>query len=247
VNRLDVGHFQTLESLELTKVNVASLAQLKLVSAQLEFLKVNYSLSSFAELLVYALRNDEEEQEEDEEEEEEEEEDSQKTAERLDISTEDVRLLPPPDSWKSLVELDCSHNSIPRLDSSLRGLTNIEVFDASFNQIRKFQNLEQMTRLRSLDLSFNLITSAWDAINTIGNIQSLSLRSNQLDSVQGLEKLLSLEYLDLRENCLWDLSELACLAELPCLNSLYLEGNPVSLSDVCISLLPFAFCVFSLP
>jgi len=65
-----------------------------------------------------------------------------------------------------------------------RGLSSLEIFDASFNQIKIFQNLDQMTSLNQLNLGFNLISSVADVVKNIGNIKSLTLRSNQLSSVK---------------------------------------------------------------
>ena len=61
----------------------------------------------------------------------------------------------------------------------------------------------------------------------LGNIQILSLRHNQISELGALSKLYSLVQLDLAYNIIGSLSEVECLIELPLLQNLWLEHNPI--------------------
>lgn len=107
VNHIDVGHFQTLRQLELVKINVASVVQLNLLCTQLEVLRVNYSVSSFSEVLIDPLQHEADPL-------------TSSSTDQLNTSQNEVQYSTPENAWKALRELDCGHNTIPRLDSSLR-------------------------------------------------------------------------------------------------------------------------------
>lgn len=59
------------------------------------------------------------------------------------------------------------------------------------------------------------------------HIVKLVLRNNALATLHGIQKLKSLEALDVSYNIIANFSELECLAGLPSLKSLWLEGNPL--------------------
>lgn len=59
-------------------------------------------------------------------------------------------------------------------------------------------------------------------------IVTLVLRNNALTTLRGIERLKSLEGLDLSYNIISNFFELEILADLPSLESLWLEGNPLS-------------------
>lgn len=60
------------------------------------------------------------------------------------------------------------------------------------------------------------------------HIVKLVLRNNALTTLHGIENLKSLEGLDVSYNMISNFSELEFLAGLPHLQSLWLEGNPLS-------------------
>lgn len=59
-------------------------------------------------------------------------------------------------------------------------------------------------------------------------IVKLVLRNNAISTLRGIENLKSLEGLDLSYNLISNFSELEILSGLPSLQSLWLEGNPLS-------------------
>jgi hypothetical protein len=67
-------------------------------------------------------------------------------------------------------------------------------------------------------------------MQVVGNITKLVLRNNALASTRGIEKLYSLEALDLSHNIISTFREVELLGGVPALHSLWLEGNPVSVS-----------------
>lgn len=58
-------------------------------------------------------------------------------------------------------------------------------------------------------------------------IIKLVLRNNALTSLHGIENLKSLQGLDLSYNIISNFSEIEILADLPSLQNLWLEGNPI--------------------
>ena len=62
----------------------------------------------------------------------------------------------------------------------------------------------------------------------LGNIRTLNLSNNRIQYTSGLEKLLALEHLDLSANLLSSTDEVRRLGILPCLETLSLDGNPIS-------------------
>ena len=79
---------------------MASIVQMKQLCNQLEILQVNYSISSFTELLEDTLHHFEDEDVE------------------TPMEGKPNRFGEP--VWQRLRELDCSHNTITKLDASLR-------------------------------------------------------------------------------------------------------------------------------
>ena len=106
-------------------------------------------------------------------------------------------------------------------------MTNLRSLDLSHNIISKIENLEYCINLSYLNLGFNKISNTLDVNFTLGNIRILILKSNGISELDGLDKLYTLEKLDLSENLISTKEEIIKISELPFLNSLFLEGNPV--------------------
>lgn len=68
-------------------------------------------------------------------------------------------------------------------------------------------------------------------MQVVGTITKLVLRNNALVSTRGIETLLSLEALDLSHNIISNFQEVEALGFLPVLQSLWLHGNPISVSS----------------
>ena len=130
--------------------------------------------------------------------------------------------------WKNLLELKLPYNTIPGIDSSLVLVPTLQTLDLSHNIISKIGDFSPCIDLVSLNLSFNNLTSVANANMMIGGIRQLILRQNNISSTDGLEKLYALEFLDLAQNAISALSEIRRIANLPCLASLWLIGNPIS-------------------
>lgn len=130
--------------------------------------------------------------------------------------------------WSELQVLNCSHNYITSIDTSLVGLSALEVLDLSYNLVSKIENLQFCFRLVHLNLANNRIRSVENTVATLGNLRVLNLASNGLESAYGLEKILGLERLDISDNQLMQPLDVARLAHLPNLTQLELRGNPLA-------------------
>ncbi|XP_047315985.1 uncharacterized protein LOC124919709 isoform X2 [Impatiens glandulifera] len=114
------------------------------------------------------------------------------------------------------------------MDESLQLLPVAETLDLSRNKFAKLDNLSKCTRLKYLDLGFNhLRTIASFGFEASRNIVKLVLRNNALITLRGIENLKSLEGLDVSYNIISSFSEIEILADLPSLEYLWLEGNPL--------------------
>ncbi|CAK9215809.1 unnamed protein product [Sphagnum troendelagicum] len=132
--------------------------------------------------------------------------------------------------WSRLATAACPCNGMVLMDESLQLLPAVEALDLSRNNLAKVANLQKCLRLKFLDLGFNHITSVASLNEVVGNITKLVLRNNALASTRGIEKLYSLEALDLSHNIISTFREVELLGGVPALHSLWLEGNPVSVS-----------------
>ena len=130
--------------------------------------------------------------------------------------------------WPELQVLNCARNYITNIDTSLVGLSALEVLDLSYNLISKVENLQFCFRLVHLNLAHNRIRSVENTVAALGNLRVLNLASNGLESAYGLEKLLGLERLDISENQLMQPLDIARLSLLPNLTQLELRANPLT-------------------
>ncbi|XP_008775381.2 uncharacterized protein LOC103695751 isoform X1 [Phoenix dactylifera] len=113
------------------------------------------------------------------------------------------------------------------MDESLQLLPVVETLDLSRNRFAKVDNLRNCTKLRHLDLGFNHLQTIASFREVSCRIVKLVLRNNALATLHGIENLKSLEGLDLSYNIISGFTELEILASLSCLQSLWLEGNPI--------------------
>ncbi|KAL5014555.1 hypothetical protein ScPMuIL_008825 [Solemya velum] len=132
-------------------------------------------------------------------------------------------------NWDHLRQADFSRNSITSIDDSVQMIPKVEVLDLSCNEIDAIQHLQWLSQMTSLNISNNFLQRL-DALHTkLGNIKTLNLAGNKLDSLQGLSKLFSLKTLDVRDNKITIVSEVRPVCRLPCLENLFLLGNPVTM------------------
>ncbi|KAJ1394246.1 Leucine-rich repeat [Sesbania bispinosa] len=129
--------------------------------------------------------------------------------------------------WNRLSFVSCACNGLVLMDESLQLLPAVETLDLSRNKFAKMDNLHKCTKLKHLDLGFNHLRTFAPFTQVSCHIVKLVLRNNALTTLRGIENLKSLEGLDVSYNIISNFSELEFLAGLPCLRSLWLEGNPL--------------------
>ncbi|XP_016847075.2 nischarin isoform X3 [Anolis carolinensis] len=131
--------------------------------------------------------------------------------------------------WRTLTTLDMSHNSIARIDDSVKLMPKIEFLDLSHNDVPLVENLQHLYNLIHLDLSYNKLTTLEGIHTKIGNIKTLNLAGNHLERLCGLNKLYSLVNLDLSNNKIDQIDEIRNIGGLPCLEKVVLSNNPLSI------------------
>ncbi|XP_029302086.1 LOW QUALITY PROTEIN: serine/threonine-protein kinase 11-interacting protein [Cottoperca gobio] len=131
--------------------------------------------------------------------------------------------------WLELHTLNFSYNSIVCLDQSLSLLNVLKSLDLSHNKIQELAEfLKPLSELEHLNLGYNCLQRAPTlGLSARAKLLTLVLRNNELETINGVEQLSSLQHLDLAYNLLLEHSQLAPLSLLHCLNTLYLEGNPL--------------------
>ncbi|XP_010916192.1 uncharacterized protein [Elaeis guineensis] len=130
-------------------------------------------------------------------------------------------------AWNRLSFVSCAWNGLVLMDESLQLLPVVETLDLSRNRFAKVDNLRKCTKLRHLDLGFNHLQTIASFSEVSCRIVKLVLRNNALATLHGIENLKLLEGLDLSYNIISSFTELEILASLSCLQSLWLEGNPI--------------------
>lgn len=131
--------------------------------------------------------------------------------------------------WCELKEAVFSHNGINDLDGSLEFTPCLRTLDLSHNRIQNAQPLNCLSHLEFLNLSFNCLESfPTFSSNTANRLQVLILRNNYIEDIQELGLLSHLKELDLANNCLMEHSVLGPLSNLQSLQSVILQGNPLS-------------------
>ncbi|XP_058195518.1 uncharacterized protein LOC131311901 isoform X5 [Rhododendron vialii] len=130
--------------------------------------------------------------------------------------------------WNRLSFVSCACNGLVLMDESLQLLPVVETLDLSRNKFAKVDYLRKCTRLKHLDLGFNHLRTIVSLSEVSCQIVKLVLRNNAISTLHGIENLKSLEGLDLSYNLISNFSELEILSGLQSLQSLWLEGNPLS-------------------
>ncbi|XP_069592940.1 nischarin isoform X1 [Ranitomeya imitator] len=131
--------------------------------------------------------------------------------------------------WSALTTVDMSHNQIPSIDDSVKLTPQVEFLALSHNHICSIENLQYLYNLVHLDLSYNKLSLLEGVHSKIGNIKTLNLSGNLLESLRGLNKLYSLVNLDLGNNKVSQIDEIKNLGSLPCLETVNLTDNPVTI------------------
>ncbi|KAJ0974926.1 hypothetical protein J5N97_016891 [Dioscorea zingiberensis] len=129
--------------------------------------------------------------------------------------------------WSRLSFVSCAYNGLVLMDESLQLLPVVETLDLSRNSFAKVDNLRKCIKLQHLDLGFNHLQTIASLSEISCPIVKLVLRNNALTTLRGIENLKSVQGLDLSYNIISSFSELEILSSLSCLQSLWLEGNPI--------------------
>ncbi|XP_053785420.1 nischarin isoform X3 [Desmodus rotundus] len=132
-------------------------------------------------------------------------------------------------TWQALTTLDLSHNSISKIDESVKLIPKLEFLDLSHNGVLVVDNLQHLYNLVHLDLSYNKLSSLEGVHTKLGNVKTLNLAGNLLESLSGLHKLYSLVNLDLSDNRIEQMEEVRSIGSLPCLEHVALLNNPLSI------------------
>ena len=134
-------------------------------------------------------------------------------------------------SWRSLSMLRLSKCGLTVMDNSLHYLPAMTDIDFSNNDIPEILNLQDCYHLDTLNLSHNSVRTLSNISTVLGNISSLDISHNHVESLDGIEKLHTLRTIDISYNHINDFHEISYLAKLPCLESLHLLGNPLSIPE----------------
>ena len=133
--------------------------------------------------------------------------------------------------WSTLINLRLSNCGIVRLDQSMHFFPNLEYLDLSYNSISRIVHLQDCISLQYLNLSHNKIDSLSNLDRVLGRVTNLCVSHNDIQNFSGIEKLLSLEILDASYNQLCNFPHIRSACKLPCLESLWLTGNPLADSE----------------
>lgn len=131
-------------------------------------------------------------------------------------------------SWK-LKTFVCSRCNIKFLDESMELLSSVHYLDLSQNCLQSLKHIEHCICLTHLDISFNNFSDCRNIYEHVGNISTLVLQRNGITSTAGLDKLYSIRILDLSGNLISRMSEVQDVCTAPCLESLWLHGNPITM------------------
>lgn len=131
-------------------------------------------------------------------------------------------------NWKNVQKLLLCNCGIARLDEAMHFFPRVESLNLSHNDISQVIHLQDCAFLFSLDLSFNRIRVLSNISLVLGNVKQLCLSNNQIQSLDGLSNLYSLIELDVSGNCIEDFAEIQHIRRLPCLENVWLRGNPMA-------------------
>ncbi|XP_076091391.1 nischarin-like isoform X2 [Mytilus galloprovincialis] len=197
--KFDLTLYKSLECVELEHCDPLLISGLETNKQSIEHLFIHYSLNSIRDIMLQDIPH---------------------------WKAEDGTMVV--SHWENLIEVDFSHNSILHIDDSVQLIPRVEVLDLSYNKLESIEHLNWLSQLTILNLSYNNI-SHLDSLHTkLGNLKKLNLAGNKLSSLSGLSKLFSLENLDVMDNNISQIPEVKYVCGLPCLECLYLTGNPVT-------------------
>ncbi|XP_004581586.2 nischarin isoform X2 [Ochotona princeps] len=205
----DLSIFKSLRQVEISHCDAKHIRGLVTSKPSLATLSVHFSATSMKEVLVPEASEFEEWE-----------------PEGVGLEGPVTAIIP---TWQALTTLDLSHNSISKIDESVKLIPKIEFLDLSHNGVLVVDNLQHLYNLVHLDLSYNKLSSLEGVHTKLGNIKTLNLAGNLLESLSGLHKLYSLVNLDLSDNRIEQMEEVTSIGSLPCLERVALLNNPLTI------------------
>ncbi|XP_078595574.1 nischarin-like [Branchiostoma floridae x Branchiostoma japonicum] len=205
----DMAMFKCLQQVQITQCNAKLVTGLDSLKKTLATLGVHQSTSTIKDVLIPAA--------------------SSISQWKTEEETQDYLLSTVVPVWGVITTADFSHNQIQHIDESLKLIPKVEFLSLSHNAISTLDHLQHLSCLTHLDLSHNNLTTV-EALHTkIGNIKTLNLAGNKLETLEGLSKLYSLVSLDVGHNTIYQVSDMKHIGTLPCIESVLLTGNPVTM------------------
>ncbi|XP_076448177.1 uncharacterized protein LOC143284919 isoform X2 [Babylonia areolata] len=197
----DLSLFKSIQSLELQTADFGMVRGLETIKQTLTFLKVFRSASTIKEVVLQDVPQ---------------------------WKGEDGSELV--GGWDHVTRVDFSHNFIKDIDSSVQILWRVEHLDLSHNQLEGVEHLQWLSHMTHLDLSHNRLHSLTALHTKLGNLKCLLLQGNHIESLHGFSKLFSLEVLNVSNNKIAKVEDVRPVCQLPCMESLRLTDNPVTMT-----------------
>jgi len=148
----------------------------------------------------------------------------------LGLSFNQIRDISPLANLVNLSELNLRSNQVRDI-SPLANLTNLRTLWLCGNQIRDISPLANLINLRTLWLGSNEVSDI-SPLSNLTNLWTLDLDYNQITDISPLSNLNNLWMLHLRHNRISDISPLLAIEWLLELDSIALEGNPLSADSI---------------
>lgn len=130
--------------------------------------------------------------------------------------------------WNELKAASFCHNNLQTVDGSFEFTPHLESLDLSYNHLENVQHINYLLNLQFLNLSFNKIKMI-PCFNSrlCDTLRILIVRHNYVEDIRDLKFLTNLRHLDLTYNLLMNHEDLIVLSNMPQLNRLNLDGNPL--------------------
>lgn len=129
---------------------------------------------------------------------------------------------------ESTIKLNFLMPPITKMDPALKDLGHLEQLSLSTNQIDKIANLNAFKNLKILSLSRNNIKSFAGIEQVAETLEQLWFSYNIIEKLKGIGVLKNLKVLYLSNNRIKDWKEFDQLKDLPNLQELTFNGNPLS-------------------
>lgn len=148
----------------------------------------------------------------------------------LELGSNRIRVVEGIENLTNLSELWLGRNKITRME--LPRLPQLTRVSLQSNRIEEWnpELFGNCPKLRELYLSHNNLPSPPKEIRQLVELTVLDLCCNRIDDVETIASLSQLEDLWLNDNKLMTLEKIRCLQQLPALDTLYLERNPLQAS-----------------